>query len=78
MFCTVQRRHAFDDDSARSCAFDLRAHFIQKVREVHHLGFLRRPFNNGHAVGQHGRHHDVIGAQDGRAEFALHVDYSSF
>ena len=77
MFRAVQLGHTFDDDSTRSRAFDLRAHFVQERSQVHHLGFLRRSINNGDSIGQHRRHHHVIGTQDSRTKSAMHVDYCS-
>ena len=74
VFGAVQLFHAFDDDPARAGAFDLRAHLVQEIRQVDYLGLPRRPFDNRDAIGQHGRHHDVVGAEDSRAEFTLQVD----
>ena len=40
---------------------------LQKVRQVHHLRFAGGAFDDGDAVGQRGGHHDVGGAEHGRA-----------
>src|SRR6266545_1400662 len=77
VFRAVQLRHTFDDDSTRSRAFDLCAHFVQERSQVHHLGFLCRSINNCDSIGQHGRHHHVISTQDSRTKSAMHVDYCS-
>ena len=74
VFGAVQFLHAFDDQTARARAFDLRAHLVQEIRQIDDLGFLRRSFDHRHAFGQNRRHHDVVGAENRRAEFALQVD----
>ncbi len=77
MFGSVQRGHTFNDDPARSRAFDLRAHFVQERCQVDHFRLLGRSFNNGHSIGQHGSHHHVICPEDSGTEFTLHVDHGS-
>src|SRR6267142_2946994 len=74
VFRAVQIGHTFDDDSTRSRAFDLGAHFIQERCKVYDLGLLRSPFNYCHTIGQNGSHHHVISTEDGWAEFTLHID----
>ena len=70
----VQFLHAFDDDAPRARAFDLRAHLVEEIREIHDLRFGGGAFDHGHAFGEHGGHHHVVGAEHGRAEFAAQID----
>jgi hypothetical protein len=39
-------------------------HGDQEFREVHHLGFPRRVLDDGFAIGQRRRHHEVLRAGD--------------
>src|SRR6185312_8799937 len=41
-----------------------RAHGVEKVGEVDNFGFARGAFDDGHAVGESGGHHDVAGAEN--------------
>ena len=74
MLCAVQFFHAFDDHAPRARAFDLRAHLVQEIRQIDDFRFGGRAFDHGDAFGQHRGHHDVVGAEDGRAEFAAQID----
>ena len=64
----VQFLHAFDDDAPRAGAFDLRAHRVEEIREIHDFRFGGGAVDDGDAVGEHGGHHDIVGAEHGRAE----------
>jgi hypothetical protein len=61
----VQFFHALDDDLVRAGALDLRSHRDQELGQIHHLGLTRSVLDDGLAVGQRGRHHEVFGAGDG-------------
>ena len=69
MLAAVQRIDALDLESARAVAFDLRAHLLQEFREVADFGFAGGALDNRQALGARGGHHDVIGAEHGRAKF---------
>ena len=73
----VQFRHAFDDQAPRAGAFDFRAHLVQKICQIDNFRFLRRAFDHGRAFGQHRRHHHIVGAENGRAEFAAQIDHGA-
>ena len=70
----VQFLDAFDDDAPRAGALDLRAHLVQEIGEIANFRFGRGAFDDGHALRQHGRHHDVVGAENGRPEFAAQTN----
>ena len=74
MFGAVQFFHAFDDQTSRPRALDFRAHLVQKIRQVDDLGFGRRAFDDGDAIGQDRRHHHVVGPENCRAEFAREIN----
>ena len=59
--------HALDADGGRAGAFDLRAHLDQQIGQVRHLRLAGGVAQHGFALGQHGRHHQVLGAGDGDA-----------
>src|SRR5438128_554924 len=77
VFRPVQLGHPFNYEASRSSAFDLCAHLVQKIREIHYFRLLCRALNNGHTVSEHSGHHHIVGAQDCRTKFALHIDYRS-
>ena len=60
----AQLLHALDDDLVGARALDLRAHGDQEFREVHHFRFARRVFDDGFAVRERRRHHEILGAGD--------------
>ena len=62
---TMQRGDTLDVDAAGAVAFDLRAHGNQQLGQVGNLGFLRRVFQHGFALGQGGGHEEVFSARDG-------------
>ena len=74
----VQFFHAFDDQSPRPGAFDFRAHLVQEIRQIADLRLRGRAFDHRDAFGQNGGHHDVIGPENGRAEFAAQIDDGAF
>jgi len=65
----VQFRDAFDDDPAGARAFDFGAHGVEEIREIDDLRLGGGAFDDGGALGEDGGHHDIVGSQDGRAEF---------
>ena len=75
MLRAVQFLHAFDDDAPGAGAFDFRAHLVEEIGEVDDLGFGGGAFDDGDAFGEHGGHHDVVGAEHGGAELAAQVDH---
>ena len=70
----VQFLHAFDDDAPRAGAFDFRAHLVEEIREIDDFGFRGGALDDGDALGEHRGHHDVVGAENGRAEFAAQIN----
>ena len=78
MFGAVKLLYPLDDDAAGAGSFDLGPHFVQKVGEIHDLGLFRGAVDDGGPLGEHGSHHDVIGAEHGRTEFAGHRDHRAF
>src|SRR5439155_8851103 len=73
-FRAVQIVYAIDHDPICPRAFDLCAHFVEEIGQVHDLGFACCSFNDRHADGQHGCHHHVVCAEHCRTECDLHVD----
>ena len=63
----VQTFHAGDGEGGAARARDLGAHGVEEIGQVHHLRFAGGAFDQRHAVGQRGRHHDVGRAEDRRA-----------
>ncbi len=57
----VQLRHALDTDHIRTRALDIRAHAVQKVRQINDMRLLRRILNHGGTLRHHCRHHHVHG-----------------
>ena len=51
--------HAVNRNHIRSRASDMRAHLVQKCRDVDNLRLLRRVFNRRAAFCVHRRHHDI-------------------
>src|SRR5262249_55630310 len=58
---------ALNPDGGRARAFDLRAHFDKQLGEVGDLRLAGGVAQDGLAAGQHGGHHEVLGAGDGDA-----------
>src|SRR5262249_45470421 len=56
VFCAVQFRHTFDDESSRSSPLDLGSHLVKEVGQVHHLRLLGRAFNNCDTIRQNRSH----------------------
>jgi hypothetical protein len=61
----MQFFYSFDNNSARAGALDFGSHRDQEVREVLDFRFLGGAVNHGRPVGEHGRHHDIVGSEDG-------------
>ena len=61
----MQSLHAPDGDAICAGAFDLSAHGLKHHGQVHHLGLAGCVFDDGGALGQAGRHHEVLGTGDG-------------
>ena len=43
----------------------LRAHADEEIREIHDFGLARRVLDHRLAVGERGRHHEILGAGHG-------------
>ena len=54
-------RDALDPDGGGSCAFDLRAHFVEQVRQVGHFWLASAIPHDGFALCQCGGHQQVFG-----------------
>ncbi len=61
----AQRAHAVDDDAVGAGAGDLRAHAVEEVGEIDHLGLARGVLEHRRALGQRRGHHQVLGAGHG-------------
>jgi hypothetical protein len=61
----AQRGNAVHADHVAACALDLCTHGDEAAREVDHLGLTCGVFDQGRALGERGRHHQVLGARDG-------------
>ncbi len=70
MFGTMQFFHAVDDQPSRAGSLDFRAHLDQEIRQVDDLRLRRSSLDHSDALGQHRCHHDIVSAEDRRAEFA--------
>ena len=70
MLGAVQFLYAFDDQTPRARAFDLRAHLVEEIREVDDFRFGRRALDHGDAFREDRGHHDVVRAENGGAELA--------
>ena len=57
--------YAADTDDVRTCSLDIRAHAVQEVRHVYHMGLLGRVLNDGISFRHSGRHHNVDGGSHG-------------
>ena len=66
MLGAAQALDAFDRDASRAGALDLRAHGVEQAREVLDLGLARAVLEHGRAARERRRHHQVLGAGDGR------------
>ena len=65
----VLKGHPFNDDGGRAGAGDFGAHGVEHVGQVLNLGFARRVFDDGLALGRYGAHHGVFGgAHAGKIE----------
>ena len=71
----VQFLDAFHDNAAGAGAFNLRAHLVQKIREIDNFRFLSGAFDHGRPFCQRCRHHYVVGAENGRPKFAAQIDH---
>ena len=73
IFAAVQSLDPVDDEVRRADALDLRAHRHQQVAEVDDLRLARGIEQLGPALGEHRRHHSILGRanrNDGEAEIA--------
>ena len=59
----MQALHTADHQAVGTRPLDLRPHGHQHLGQVHHLGLARGVLQNGLALGQTGRHHQVLGAR---------------
>ena len=64
IFGAVQALDAVDDQVRRADALDLRAHRDQQVAEVDDLGLARGVEQLRFALGEHRRHHRILGRSD--------------
>ena len=62
VFGGVEAGYAADSNGGSAGAFDLRAHFGQKIREISNFGLSGGVLEPGLAVRQHRGHHEVLGA----------------
>ena len=62
---TVQRANAIDADDVAARALDARAHRAEATSEVEHLRLSGRILDERRALGEGGRHHQVLGARHG-------------
>ena len=62
----AQLLDAFDLDRRRARADDLRAHAVEERGEVGDLRLARRVLDDGRALGEHRRGHQVLGRADAR------------
>ena len=67
----------FDDDAARSRSADLGSHGNEEVGKVDDFRLTSGRVNDGGPFCEGGRHHDVVGAQDGGAVLSLEIDFGS-
>ena len=61
----MEGRDTVDPDRGAARALDARSHLDEQIRQVHDLGLLGRVAHDRLAMGQAGRHHDVLGARHG-------------
>ena len=61
----VQLVHALDGDERRAGTANVRPHLVEDARQLLDLGLAGRVFQGGAALGEGGRHHQVLGAGDG-------------
>ena len=61
-----QSTAALDDDQLGADAGDVRAHADQAARQVVHVRLARGVADHGDALGEHRRHHQVLGSRDRR------------
>ncbi len=66
MMAAVQLVDAFDHDRRGALPFDSCAHRDQAFREIDDLGFTRGVFEDRRAARERRRHHQILGAADGR------------
>ena len=64
MLGAVERADAGDANHGAACALDLRPHRGETAGEVHHFGLARRVLDQRLALGERGRHHQVLGPGD--------------
>ena len=74
MLRAVQLAHALDDQATCSCAFDFRAHLVQKICKIDNFRFLRCAFDHGCSFREHRGHHHVVRAENRRPKFAPQID----
>jgi hypothetical protein len=61
-----QRLDAGDLEARRAGAADRRAHRVEVVGQVAHLGLAGRVLDDGRPLGQRGRHHQIVGRRVAR------------
>ncbi len=61
----VELGDAGDAEGGGAGAVDVGAHLVEQGGEIDDFGFTRAVFEDGHAVGEGGGHHQVFGAGDG-------------
>src|SRR5437773_76576 len=69
--------HGHAAAGSRARTFDFRAHFVEKIGEVANFRLLRCAFDHSCAFGENRSHHYVIGAENGRSEFAPQINDSA-
>ena len=74
VFGAMQLGHAFDDQTSRASALDLRAHLVEEIGEIDDFRFGGGAFDHRGAFGENGRHEDVIGPKHGGAELSAKID----
>ena len=55
----MQTLNALDSDNIRARAFNIRAHHVQKVRQIYNMRLLRRVFNRRRPLRKHRRQHNI-------------------
>ena len=74
VFGAMQLGHAFNDQTPRASTLDLRAHLVEEIGEIDDFRFGGGAFDHRGAFGENGRHQDVIGSKNGRAELSAKID----
>ena len=72
MFGGVQLGNSGDGQGGSARALDLRAHLIEHLAQVDHIGFASGVVDSGHTFGDDRCHEDVLGRSD-RGELQLYL-----